>query len=105
LRAILNPKLIGHTLFWYLESELDSVEMSHRFRLLKKELLLSFNEEFRNELLKQVHYFSYTHIEMSFRFFFCYFLKFLSFKFHIHIHSVECCSSPISCYCQTSERH
>ena len=54
LRAIRNPQLIGHTLFWYLESELESVEMADRFRLLKKELLLAFNEEFRNELLKQV---------------------------------------------------
>ena len=73
LRAIQNPRLIGHILFWYLEvrkcdfclrsgmidffgkqSELDSIDMSHRFRLLKKELLLSFNEEFRNELLRQV---------------------------------------------------
>jgi len=53
LRAVRNPRLIGHNLFWYLESELESVEMADRFRLFKKELLLSFNEDFRNELLKQ----------------------------------------------------
>ena len=57
LRAMLNPQLLGHTLFWYLESELESVEMADRFRMLKKVLLLSFTEKVRNEFLKQVLFF------------------------------------------------
>ncbi len=58
------------------QSELDSEEMSHRFRFLKKELLLSFNEEFRHELLRQVEI-----ILSSFYLSFTFYLCFLLFTF------------------------
>ena len=49
----MHPTLLGHTLFWYIESELGYIERAQRFRLFKKALLKEFGEEFRNELLKQ----------------------------------------------------
>ena len=72
MRAITSPCLLGHSLFWYLErlificdlyssfsfflpetnSELDA-GMSPRFRLLKKQLLLSLSAPYRNEMLAQ----------------------------------------------------
>ena len=53
LRSVVHPTLLGHTLFWYIESELGYIERAERFRLFKKVILRSFNEEFRNELLRQ----------------------------------------------------
>jgi len=52
MRAITSPSLLGHSLFWYLESELDA-GMSPRFRLLKKQLLLSLSAPYRKEMLSQ----------------------------------------------------
>ena len=53
LRSVVHPTLLGHTLFWYIESELGYIERAQRFRLFKKTLLRAFGEEFRNELLTQ----------------------------------------------------